>query len=409
MLKTILILLLNSFLILGTSQANDPMEAYKQILSNPNVPEAQKVKIREAMKKYADFNKKMESKTTFKDAREWYGHFKYTWKKRSGELQTQLEKGETQVRAKTEANYKIYEAEGYQINKDFRAKLLASKRFPESVKKINNFDNPANPFPDTVEELFLNHIPAKMNEAKRKYAKTDQEKMQAKIMEQMNSKIAGLSSMHPLSSGDINYLIKEIKRYYQEKEKREVKHLTANRKAKKESVGDFMKIAKNIKFTTPPASKSKLKISQNRDYLSAMGQIKCFPISEPLIYQSFKALDQRALNRFKMKANVQISEMNKLIKVVISSMDLEYVSKNIKVLRDSVHSYKRKSVDYRSRDELSKLNRDDDTYSKVREASREKIKEWTKDYVQKANNKKLKESNITSRNQYWYGNLSAYN
>jgi hypothetical protein len=406
MLKIFSILILNSLFILNFSWANDPMEAYKQMLSNPGISEVQKSKIRKAMKKYQAFDKKMESKTTFKNAKEWYGHFKYTWDKKSGELQTLLENGQAKIRIKTDANYEVYEASGYQINKDFREKLLATKKFPESIKKLNNFDNPASPFPHTVEEMFLNHIHAKMVEAKRKSAKTDEEKMRAKIMEKMASESL---KAHPLSSGDINYLIQEIKRYYQEREKREIKHLNANRMAKKETVKDFMTFAKSIKFTTPPASKSKFKINQDRDYLTAMAVIKCFPISEPLVYQNFKVLDQATLKRFKTKANVEIKEMNKLIKVVISSMDLDYASKNSKALRESIHSYKKRSVDTRSSDEFKKLDINSDSLYKDRDASKEKIKKWTEHFVQKANSKKLKASYVTSRNQYWYGNLAAYN
>ncbi len=386
--------------------ANEQIDAFKKMLENPNLPEKQKTQIRKALKQFQAMDKKMASKTDFKNSKEWYGHFKYTWQKKQGEMSSLYKKEKAKVRVKTEANYKVYEAAKYQINRDFRKKLLETKRFPESVKQINNFDNDANPFPGTVEEMFLNHIHAKVFEAKKKFAATDEEKMRLKITEKVM--LQALSSK-ALSSNDINYLIKEIKRYHTENEKRHIKHFNSNRKAKKEGVSNFMKFAKGINFTTPPKDNSRFKVNQDRDYLLAMGELKCLSFSEPLIYQNFKVLDKSDLKRIKLKANTEIREMNKLIKIVITSMDLEYVYKNSKALLESVNSYKRKSVDYRVRDAYGKINKDDFSLSKERESAKAKIKKWTDDFVAKANSKKLKASSLYSKNQYWYGNLASFN
>lgn len=406
MIRVLIYFITASLFISNLSLANDPVESYKKILENPHIPEAQKVQVREALKKYQAFNKKMESKTDFKNTKEWYGHFKYTWKMKRAQMDTLREKEKAKVRVKTEKNYKIAEEAKFQINKDFRAKLISSKKFPDNIKKINNFDNPANPFPNTVEKMFLNHIHGKIIEAKKKAAKTDEEKMRAKIM----GKVGTMgSNVHAMSGADINFLIQEVKRYYEENEKRYIKRLNANRKAKREGLTNFMNFAKSIKFTPRPKDNSRFKVNSDRDYLMAMGELKCLPFSEPLIIQNYKVLAQTELRKFKIEAKIRIQEMNKLINIVIKSMDLEYLNNNEKEVRDTVISYQRRSIDYRSRDAFTKHNTDSSALGKDREASKAKIKKWTEDFVKKSNNKKLKSNVLYSKNQYWYGNLSAFN
>ena len=351
----------------------------------------------------------MRAKTSFSSNREWTSYYRSIWRGTPSNLENKWTSPIQDKRKELNLIDKTTEETTIKRSATYRKRLQEFEKLPASIKEINGFDNLAAENPRILAKILLNHIHSKLMESDIRTAKSDSEKAMANARQQTYSKRLENGSLDAVA---INFIIKEVKDYYAEKEKAFSSQLLLKRQVKKKYIKKFIQYVKAMgKPIAPPIENSKRKGLSNRyknnkrDYLSILGELEGILHISTVVNPVFSVKNQVDLKNYKTNINIEIKEFNKIVNVIIEMQEDEYVDGHSKEIFAFLQSYNRKDLDSRIREEKGKFNNDTSLADKKKEDTIKELKKWSANFISTNSPTKLKTNHLFDRNRHWIGNL----